>query len=62
MPEPVPSSEEEEETQEVVCSDTPLRVLSQYHQCVVQLSSLVGPVHHSSNSPQSIGPYSMDGH
>ena len=63
-PEPVPSSEEEdeEETLEVVRSDTPLPVRDPTPQVRGQRSSLVGPVRNTSNSPQSLGPYPVDGH
>ena len=64
-PEPVPSSEEEEdeeETLEVVRSNTPLPGLEPVPQVRGQQSSLVGPVCNTSNSPRSVGPYSMDGH
>ena len=65
-PEPVQLSEEEEEEEEeetlgVVCSDTPLPGLEPVPQVHGQRSSLVGPVHNTSNSPRSVGPYPMDG-
>jgi len=49
------------ETLEVVRSILRCRVLSQYHKYVVNGPSLVGPVANTSNSPQSLGPYPVDG-
>ena len=51
MPAPVFSSEEEEETQEVICSDTLLLGLEPVPQVRGQLPSWVGPMRNTSNNP-----------
>src|SRR5882762_5727826 len=65
IPEPVLLSEEEDEEEEeipeVVHSSTPLPGLEPSPQVRGQVSSQVGPMHNTSNSQWSVGPYPVDG-
>ena len=63
IPAPVPSSEEEEEDEipEVVRSGTLLPGLGPSPQVRGQVSSQVGPMRSTSNTPWFVGPYSVDG-